>query len=95
MSNKKLIKKMGEAGFLVQELLCKKIDDSIEKLEGVKEAYENDIATEKELQKEIFMIINNLKCISDLLEIGSKLDYFDDLSEDEKNELFRIDKQND
>ena len=87
MSNKKLIKKLGDAGFLVQELLYEKIDDSIKKLECVKEAHENVIATEKELQKEIFMIINNLEYISDLLEISSKLDYVDELTEEELDEF--------
>ena len=95
MSNKKLIKRLSKAGFFVHELLCKKIDDSIEKLEGIKEGYENDVATTEELQKDLFMIINNLEYITDLLEINDRLDYFDDLSEDEKNELCQIDKHND
>ena len=95
MINKKLIKKLREAGFFVSNLLTEKIDDSIEKLEGIKEGYENDIATTEQLQKELFMIINNLEYITDLLEISDRLDYFDDLSEDEKNELCQIDKHND
>ena len=87
MSNKKLIKKLGDAGFLVQELLCEKIDDSIEKLEFVKDGYENVVATTEELQKVLFMIINNLEYITDLLEINDRLDYVDELSDDELDEL--------
>lgn len=87
MSNKKLIKKLGDARFFIQELLCEKIDDSIEKLEGVKEGYENDIATTEQLQKELFMIINNLEYITDLLEIDDRLNYVDELSDNELDEL--------
>ena len=87
MSNKKLIKKLDEAGAFVQGLLSEKIDDSIEKLEGIKEGYENDIATTEQLQKDLFMIINNLEYITDLLEINDRLDYFDELTEEELDEL--------
>ena len=87
MSNKKLIKKMDEAGAFVQELLSEKIDDSIEKLEFVKDGYENVVATTEELQKVLFMIINNLEYITDLLEINDRLDYVDELSDDELDEL--------
>ena len=87
MSNKKLIKKMDEAGVFVQELLSEKIDDSIEKLEFVKDGYENVVATTEELQKVLFMIINNLEYITDLLEIDDRLNYVDELSDDELNEL--------
>ena len=87
MSNKKLIKKMDEAGVFVQGLLTEKIDDSIEKLEFVKDGYENVVATTEELQKVLFMIINNLEYITDLLEINDKLDYVDELSDDELDEL--------
>ena len=87
MSNKKLIKKMDEAGVFVQGLLTEKIDDSIEKLEYVKDGYENVVATTEELQKVLFMIINNLEYITDLLEINDRLDYVDELSDDELDEL--------
>ena len=87
MSNKKLIKKMDEAGVFVQGLLTEKIDDSIEKLEFVKDGYENIVATTEELQKVLFMIINNLEYITDLLEINDRLDYVDELSDDELDEL--------
>ena len=87
MSNKKLIKKMDEAGVFVQGLLSEKIDDSIEKLEFVKDGYENIVATTEELQKVLFMIINNLEYITDLLEINDRLDYVDELSDDELDEL--------
>ena len=87
MSNKKLIKKMDEAGVFVQELLSEKIDDSIEKLEFVKDGYENVVATTEELQKVLFMIINNLEYITDLLERNDRLDYVDELSDDELDEL--------
>ena len=87
MSNKKLIKKMDEAGVFVQGLLSEKIDDSIEKLEFVKDGYENVVATTEELQKVLFMIINNLEYITDLLEINDRLDYVDELSDDELDEL--------
>ena len=87
MSNKKLIKKLDEAGVFVQGLLTEKIDDSIEKLEFVKDGYENVVATTEELQKVLFMIINNLEYITDLLEINDKLDYVDELSDDELDEL--------
>lgn len=87
MSNKKLIKKMDEAGVFVQGLLTEKIDDSIEKLEFVKDGYENVVATTEELQKVLFMIINNLEYITDLLEINDRLDYVDELSDDELDEL--------
>ena len=87
MSNKKLIKKLDEAGVFVQELLTEKIDDSIEKLEFVKDGYENDVATTEELQKVLFMIINNLEYITDLLEINDRLDYVDELTEEELDEL--------
>ena len=87
MSNEKLIKKLDEAGVFVQELLTEKIDDSIEKLEFVKEGYENVVATTEELQKDLFMIINNLEYITDLLEIDDRLNYVDELSDDELDEL--------
>ena len=87
MSNKKLIKKMDEAGVFVSNLLTEKIDDSIEKLEFVKDGYENVVATTEELQKVLFMIINNLEYITDLLEINDKLDYVDELTEEELDEL--------
>ena len=87
MSNEKLIKKLDEAGVFVQELLTEKIDDSIEKLEFVKDGYENDVATTEELQKVLFMIINNLEYITDLLEIDDRLNYVDELSDDELDEL--------
>ena len=87
MSNKKLIKKLDEAGVFVQGLLTEKIDDSIEKLEFVKDGYENVVATTEELQKVLFMIINNLEYITDLLEINDRLDYVDELSDDELDEL--------
>ena len=87
MSNKKLIKKMDEAGVFVSNLLTEKIDDSIEKLEFVKDGYENVVATTEELQKVLFMIINNLEYITDLLEIDDRLNYVDELSDDELNEL--------
>ena len=87
MSNKKLIKKLDEAGVFVQELLTEKIDDSIEKLEFVKDGYENVVATTEELQKVLFMIINNLEYITDLLEIDDRLNYVDELSDDELDEL--------
>ena len=87
MSNKKLIKKLDEAGVFVQGLLSEKIDDTIEKLEGVKEGYENVVATTEELQKDLFMIINNLEYITDLLEIDDRLNYVDELSDDELDEL--------
>ena len=87
MSNKKLIKKLDEAGVFVQGLLTEKIDDSIEKLEFVKDGYENIVATTEELQKVLFMIINNLEYITDLLEINDRLDYVDELSDDELDEL--------
>ena len=86
MSNKKLIKKLDEAGVFVQGLLTEKIDDSIEKLEFVKDGYENIVATTEELQKVLFMIINNLEYITDLLEIDDKLNYVDELSDDELEE---------
>ena len=87
MSNKKLIKKLDEAGAFVQGLLSEKIDDSIEKLEYVKDGYENIVATTEELQKVLFMIINNLEYITDLLEIDDRLNYVDELSDDELDEL--------
>ena len=87
MSNKKLIKKLDEAGVFVQGLLSEKIDDSIEKLEFVKDGYENVVATTEELQKVLFMIINNLEYITDLLEIDDRLNYVDELSDDELDEL--------
>ena len=87
MSNKKLIKKLDEAGVFVQGLLTEKIDDSIEKLEFVKDGYENIVATTEELQKVLFMIINNLEYITDLLEINDRLDYVDELTEEELDEL--------
>ena len=87
MSNKKLIKKLDEAGVFVQGLLTEKIDDSIEKLEFVKDGYENVVATTEELQKALFMIINNLEYITDLLEIDDRLNYVDELSDDELDEL--------
>ena len=87
MSNKKLIKKMDEAGVFVQGLLTEKIDDSIEKLEFVKDGYENVVATTEELQKVLFMIINNLEYITDLLEIDDRLNYVDELTEEELEEL--------
>ena len=87
MSNKKLIKKLDEAGVFVQGLLSEKIDDSIEKLEFVKDGYENVVATTEELQKVLFMIINNLEYITDLLEINDRLDYVDKLTEEELDEL--------
>ena len=87
MSNEKLITKLDEAGVFVQELLTEKIDDSIEKLEFVKEGYENVVATTEELQKVLFMIINNLEYITDLLEINDRLDYVDKLTEEELDEL--------
>ena len=87
MSNKKLIKKMDEAGVFVSNLLTEKIDDSIEKLEFVKDGYENVVATTEELQKVLFMIINNLEYITDLLEIDDRLNYVDELSDDELDEL--------
>ena len=87
MSNKKLIKKLDEAGVFVQGLLTEKIDDSIEKLEFVKDGYENVVATTEELQKVLFMIINNLEYITDLLEINDRLNYVDELSDDELDEL--------
>ena len=87
MSNKKLIKKLDEAGVFVQGLLTEKIDDSIEKLEFVKDGYENVVATTEELQKVLFMIINNLEYITDLLEIDDRLNYVDELSDDELDEL--------
>lgn len=87
MSNKKLIKKMDEAGAFVSNLLTEKIDDSIEKLEFVKDGYENVVATTEELQKVLFMIINNLEYVTDLLEINDRLDYVDELSDDELDEL--------
>ena len=87
MSNKKLIKKLDEAGVFVQGLVSEKIDDTIEKLEGVKEGYENVVATTEELQKDLFMIINNLEYITDLLEIDDRLNYVDELSDDELDEL--------
>ena len=87
MSNKKLIEKLDEAGVFVQGLLSEKIDDSIEKLEFVKDGYENVVATTEELQKVLFMIINNLEYITDLLEINDRLDYVDELSDDELDEL--------
>ena len=87
MSNEKLIKKIDEAGTFVQSLLSEKIDDSIEKLEYVKDGYENVVATTEELQKVLFMIINNLEYITDLLEINDRLDYVDELSDDELDEL--------
>ena len=87
MSNKKLIKKMDEAGVFVSNLLTEKIDDSIEKLEFVKDGYENVVATTEELQKVLFMVINNLEYITDLLEINDRLNYVDELSDDELDEL--------
>ena len=87
MSNKKLIKKMDEAGVFVSNLLTEKIDDSIEKLEFVKDGYENVVATTEELQKVLFMIINNLEYITDLLEIDDRLNYVDELTEEELDEL--------
>lgn len=87
MSNKKLIKKLDEAGVFVSNLLTEKIDDSIEKLEFVKDGYENVVATTEELQKVLFMIINNLEYITDLLEINDRLDYVDELSDDELDKL--------
>ena len=87
MSNKKLIKKLDEAGVFVQGLLSEKIDDSIEKLEFVKDGYENVVATTEELQKVLFMIINNLEYITDLLEIDDRLNYVDELSDDELDKL--------
>ena len=87
MSNKKLIKKLDEAGAFVQGLLSEKIDDSIEKLEYVKDGYENIVATTEELQKVLFMIINNLEYITDLLEIDDRLNYVDELTEEELEEL--------
>ena len=87
MSNKKLIKKMDEEGVFVSNLLTEKIDDSIEKLEFVKDGYENVVATTEELQKVLFMIINNLEYITDLLERNDRLDYVDELSDDELDEL--------
>ena len=78
---------MDEAGVFVSNLLTEKIDDSIEKLEFVKDGYENVVATTEELQKVLFMIINNLEYITDLLEINDRLDYVDELSDDELDEL--------
>ena len=92
MSNKKLIKKLDEAGVFVSNLLTEKIDDSIEKLEFVKDGYENVVATTEELQKVLFMVINNLEYITDLLEINDRLDYVDELSDDELDELDELEE---
>ena len=78
---------MDEAGVFVSNLLTEKIDDSIEKLEFVKDGYENVVATTEELQKVLFMVINNLEYITDLLEINDRLDYVDELTEEELDEL--------
>ena len=99
MDNKKLTKKLerkiSKAGCFVEDLFLEKIDESIKKLEDIKFLFDVGNGTTEDYQKEIFMAINILEHSMDILKIMDELEYYDELTDEEKDELFPIVKNND